>query len=97
VQGSGALLYNIGLLKTRAELLTNSYKDIIRAIKKVSIGTHCTFSSNNNAGFSKEDLLHVAALCKQFKALHTELQLCIGLAEDGCVSVDMYSIIVTFL
>jgi len=68
-QGSGALLYNIGLLNPRAKLLTNSYKDIVRAVKKVSISTHCTFPPNNNAGSSKEDLLHVAALCKQFKAL----------------------------
>jgi len=97
VQGSGALLYDIGLLDPRAELLSNLYEDIIRAVKKVSIGTHCTFPPNGNAGFSKEDLLHVSALCKQFKALRTALQLCIGLVEDGRVLVDIYSIIVTIL
>jgi len=97
VQGSGALLYNIGLLNPRAKLLSNSYEDIIRAVKKVSTGTHCTFPPNNNAGFSKEDLLHVTVLCKQFKALHTALQLCFGLAEDGRVLVDIYSIIITIL
>jgi len=97
LQGSGAPLYNIGLLNHRAKSLSDSYEDIIRAVKKVSIGTHCSFPPNNNAGFSKEDLLHVSALCKQFKALHTALQLCVGLAEDGCMLVDIYSIIVTIL
>jgi len=96
-QGSGALLYNIGLLDPRAKSLSNLYEDIVRAVKKVSIGTHCTFPSNNNVGFSKEDLLHVSMLCKQFKALCTALQLCVGLAEDGSMLVDIYSIIVTIL
>jgi len=96
-QGAGALLYKIGLLNPRAKLLSNLYEDIVRAVKKVSIGTHCTFPPNNNVGFSKEDLLHVTALCKQFKALFTALQLCIGLVEDGCVLVDVYSIIITIL
>jgi len=36
-------------------------------------------------------------LCKQFKALCTALQLCISLAEDGRMSVDMYSVIITIL
>jgi len=88
-QGSGALLYNIGLLNPRAKLLSDSYEDIVRVVKKVSIGTHCTFPPNDSTGFSKEDLLHVTALCKQFKALHTALQLCIGLSEDGRVLVDI--------
>jgi len=88
-QGSGAPLYNIGLLDPRAELLSNLYEEIVRAIKKVSIGNHCSFPPNNNAGFSKEDLLHVSTLCKQFKALCTALQLCVGLAEDGRMSVDI--------
>jgi len=74
-QGSGALLYNIGLLDPWAKLLSNLYEDIVRAVKKVSIGTHCTFPPNDNAGFSMEDLLHVTVLCKQFKALCTALQL----------------------
>jgi len=68
-QGSGAPLYNIGLLNPRAELLSDSY----------------------------EDILHVSVLCKQFKALHTALQLCIGLVEDGRMLVDIYSVIVTIL
>jgi len=96
-QGSAALLYDIGLLNPRAKSLSNSYEDIVRAVKKVSIGTHCTFPPNNNVGFSKEDLLHVSTLLKQFKALHTALQLCIGLAEDGHMLVDIYSVIVTIL
>jgi len=96
-QGSGAPLYNIGSLDPRAKSLSNSYEDIVRAVKKVSIGTHCSFPPNNNVGFSKEDLLHVSTLCKQFKALCTALQLCVGLVEDGCVSVDIYSVIVTIL
>jgi len=96
-QGSDALLYNIGSLKPRAESLSDLYEDIVRVVKKVSICSHCTFPPNDNAGFSKEDLLHVTALCKQFKALHTALQLCIGLVEDGCVLVDIYSVIVTIL
>jgi len=95
-QGSGALLYNIGSLNPRAKLLSDLYEDIVRVVKKVPIGTHCTFP-NNNAGFFKEDLLHVTALCKQFKALCTALQLCVGLAEDGCMLVDVYTIIVTIL
>jgi len=82
-QGSGTPLYNVGLLDPRAKSLSNLYEDIIRAVRKVSIGTHCSFPPNNNAGFSKEDLLHVSALCKQFKALCTLLQLCVGLEEDG--------------
>jgi len=45
----------------------------------------------------KEDLLHVSMLLKQFKALHRAFQLCVGLAEDGCMLVDIYSIIVTIL
>jgi len=85
------------LLDPRAESLTNLYEDIFMAVKKVTIGAHCTFRPNKNTGFSKEDLLHVAALHKQFKALHAALQLCVSLAEDGCMSVDMYSIIVTIL
>jgi len=96
-QGSGAPLYDIGSLDPRAESLSDSYEDIVRAVKKVSIGTHCTFPPNDNAGFSKEDLPHVAVLRKQFKAQCTALQLCVGLAVDGCVSVDVYSIIVTIL
>jgi len=43
-QGSGAPLYDIGLLNPRAELLSNLYQDIIRAVKKVSIGTHLPVS-----------------------------------------------------
>jgi len=97
MQGSGAPLYDISSLNPRAKLLSNSYEDIVRVVKKVSIGTHCSFPPNNNAGFSKEDLLHVSTLCKQFKALCTALQLCVGLAEDGCMLVDIYSIIVTIL
>jgi len=93
----GAPLYNVGLLDPRAQSLSNSYEDIVRAVRKVSISTHCSFPPNNNAGFSKEDLLHVSVLHKQFKALHTVLQLCIGLAEDGCMLVDIYSVIVTIL
>jgi len=96
-QGSGAPLYDVGSLNPRAKSLSNAYEDIVRAVRKVSISTHCSFPPNNNAGFSKEDLLHVSALCKQFKALRTALQLCIGLAEDGHVPVDIYSIIVTIL
>jgi len=63
----------------------------------VSIGTHCSFPPNDNAGFSKEDLLHVLVLRKQFKALRTALQLCVGLAEDGRVSANIYSVIITIL
>jgi len=96
-QGSGATLYNIGLLNPRAKLLSNSYEDIVRAVKKVSIGTDCSFPPNNNAGFSKEDLLHVSVLRKQFKALRTALKLCIGLVKDGHMLVDIYSVIVTIL
>jgi len=96
-QGSDALLYNIGLLNSRAESLSNLYEDIVRAVKKVSIGTHCTFPPNDNAGFPKEDLLHVSVLHKQFKALRTALQLCIGLVEDGCMLVDIYSVIFIIL
>jgi len=72
-QGSDAPLYDVGLLNPRAELLSNAYEDIVRAVRKVSIGTHCSFPPNDNTGFSKEDLLHVSVLCKQFKALHTAL------------------------
>jgi len=36
-------------------------------------------------------------LCKQFKALRTALQLCVGLVEDGRVSANIYSVIVTIL
>jgi len=97
VQGSGAPLYNVGLLNPRAKLLSNLCEDIVRAVRKVSIGTHCSFPPNNNAGFSKEDLLHVSVLHKQFKALHTVLQLCVGLAEDGRMLVDIYSVIITIL
>jgi len=96
-QGSGAPLYNVGLLNPRAKSLSNLYEDIVRVVRKVSIGTHCSFPPNNNVGFSKEDLLHVSALCKQFKALRTALQLCVGLAEDGHVLVDIYSVIFTIL
>jgi len=96
-QGSGAPLYNVGSLNPRAKSLSNSYEDIVRVVRKVSIGTHCSFPPNDNAGFSKEDLLHVSALCKQFKALRTLLQLCVGLVEDGHVLVDIYSIIITIL
>jgi len=97
VQVSDAPLYNVGLLDSWAELLSDAYEDIVRAVRKVSIGTHCSFPPNNNMGFSKEDLLHILALCKQFKALHTALQLCVGLAEDGCMSANIYSVIVTIL
>jgi len=97
VQGSDAPLYNIGSLDPRAESLSDAYEDIARVVRKVSIGTHCSFPPNNNTGFSKEDLLHVLALCKQFKVLHTALQLCVGLAEDGHVSANIYSVIVTIL
>jgi len=45
-QGSGTPLYNVGSLDPRAELLSNSYEDIIRAVRKVSIGTHCSFPPN---------------------------------------------------
>jgi len=85
-QGSGTALYNVGLLNPRAKLFSNLYEDIVRAVRKVSIGTHCSFPPNNNAGFSKEDLFHVSVLCKQFKALRTVLQM----AEDGRVLVDIY-------
>jgi len=97
MQGSDAPLYDVGLLDRRAELLSDAYEDIVRAVRKVSISTHCSFPPNNNTGFSKEDLLHVLALCKQFKALRTALQLCVGLAEDGRVSANIYSVIVTIL
>jgi len=96
-QGSGASLYKVGLLNPRAKSLSNLYENIVRAVRKVSIGTHCSFPPNDNAGFSKEGLLHVSTLRKQFKALHTVLQLCVGLAGDGRVLVDIYSIIVTIL
>jgi len=96
-QGSDAPLYDIGSLDPRAESLSDAYEDIVRAVRKVSIGTHCSFPPNNNTGFSKEDLLHVLALRKQFKALRTALQLCVGLAEDGHVSANIYSVIVTIL
>jgi len=96
-QGSDAPLYDVGLLDPRAESLSDTYEDIVRVVRKVSIGTHCSFPPNDNTGFSKEDLLHVSALCKQFKALRTVLQLCVGLAEDGCVSANIYSVIVTIL
>jgi len=96
-QGSDSPLYNVGLLNPRDESLSNAYEDIVRAVRKVSIGTHCFFPPNDNTGFSKEDLLHVSALCKQFKALRTALQLCVGLAEDGRVSANIYSVIVTIL
>jgi len=96
-QGSDAPLYNVGLLDPRAESLSDAYEDIVRAVRKVSIGTHCSFPPNNNMGFSKEDLLHISALRKQFKALRTVLQLCVGLAEDGRVSANIYSVIVTIL
>jgi len=36
VQGSGAPLYNVGLLNPRAKLLSNVYEDIVRAVRKVS-------------------------------------------------------------
>jgi len=61
-QGSDAPLYDVGLLDPRAESLSNAYEDIVRAVRKVSIGTHCSFPPNDNTGFSKEDLLHVSAL-----------------------------------
>jgi len=91
MQGSDTPLYDVGLLDPRAKSLSDAYEDIVRAVRKVSIGTHCSFPPDNNTGFSKEDLLHVSALCKQFKALHTVLQLCVGLAEDGCVSKHLFS------
>jgi len=96
-QGSDAPLYNVALLDPWAKLLSDAYEDIVRVVRKVSIGTHCSFPPNNNMGFSKEDLLHVSALCKQFKALHAVLQLCVGLAEDGCLSANIYSVIVMIL
>jgi len=37
VQGSDTPLYDIGLLDP---LLSNAYEDIVRAVRKVSIGTH---------------------------------------------------------
>jgi len=61
-QGSDAPLYNVGLLNPRAELLSKAYEDIVRAVRKVSIGTQCSFPPNNNTGFSKEDLLHILEL-----------------------------------
>jgi len=61
-QGSDAPLYDVGLLDPRAELLSDAYEDIVRAVRKVSISTHCSFPPNNNTGFSKEDLLHILAL-----------------------------------
>jgi len=61
-QGSDAPLYDVGLLDPRAKWLSNEYEDIVRAVRKVSIGTHCSFPPNDNTGFSKEDLLHVLAL-----------------------------------
>jgi len=97
VQGSDAPQYSVGSLDPRAESLSNVYEDIVRAVRKVSIGTHCSFPPNDNTGFSKEDLLHVSALRKQFKALRTALQLCVGLAENGRVSANIYSVIVTIL
>jgi len=97
VQGSEAPLYDFGLLNPRAESLSDVYEDIVRVVRKVSIGTHCSFPTNDNMGFSKEDLLHVSALCKQFKALRTALQLCVGLVEDGRMSANIYSVIVTIL
>jgi len=96
-QGSDTPLYNVGLLNPRAKLLSDEYEDIVRVVRKVSIGTHCSFPPNDNTEFSKEDLLQVLALCKQFKALRTALQLCVGLAEDGRVSANIYSVIVTIL
>jgi len=48
-QGSGTPLYNVGLLNHRAESLSDLYEDIVRAGRKVSIGTHCSFPPNNNA------------------------------------------------
>jgi len=96
-QGSDAPLYDVGLLNPRAESLSNVYEDIVRVVRKISIGTHCSFPPNDNIGFSKEDLLHVSMLCKQFKALHTALQLCVGLVEDGHMLVNIYSIIITIL
>jgi len=68
-QGSDAPLYNVGSLNPRG--LSDVYEDIVRVVRKVSISTHCSFPPNNNMGFSKEDLLHVSTLCKQFKALCT--------------------------
>jgi len=96
-QGFDSPLYDVGSLNPRAELLSDMYEDIVRAVRKVSIGTHCSFPPNDNMGFSKEDLLHFSVLCKQFKALCTALQLCVGLVEDGCVSANIYSVIVTIL
>jgi len=97
MQGSDAPLYDVGLLDPRAESLSNAYEDIVRAVRKVSIGTHCSFPPNDNTGFSKEDLLHILVLQKQFKALCTALQLCVGLVGDGRVSANIYSVIVTIL
>jgi len=97
VQGSYAPLYEVGSLNPRAKSLSDTYEDIVRVVRKVSIGTHCSFPPNDNTGFSKEDLLHVSALRKQFKALRTVLQLCVGLAEDGRLSANIYSVIVTIL
>jgi len=85
-QGSDAPLYNVGLLNPRAKSLSNAYEDIVRAVRKVSISTHCSFPPNDNMGFSKEDLL-----------LPTALQLCVGLVEDGRMSANIYSVIVTIL
>jgi len=96
-QGSDAPLYDVGSLDPRAKSLSDAYEDIVRVVRKVSIGTHCSFPPNDNTGFSKEDLLHVSALRKQFKALRKALQLCVGLAEDGGVSANIYSVIVTIL
>jgi len=61
-QGSDSPLYDVGSLNPRAKSLSNAYEDIVRAVRKVSIGTHCSFPPNDNMGFSKEDLLHILAL-----------------------------------
>jgi len=50
MQGSDAPLYNFGLLNPRAESLSDAYEDIVRAVRKVSIGTHCSFPPQQQHG-----------------------------------------------
>jgi len=47
-QGSGPPLYDVGSLNPRAKSLSNTYEDIIRVVRKVSISTHCSFPPNDN-------------------------------------------------